>query len=243
MQNEVSAQAVEAVAAGPAHLDMSAVALFMQADTVVKAVMIVLLLASVWCWAVILDKLFRLSVLRAAAAAFEAVVAGRTGVPARPLAEALMAAATHEWRDDAPVPGYPESRAERRQRIEAAMRGVLSEAVGKAMRGLPVLATTASAAPFIGLFGTVWGIMNSFTGIANSQDTSLAVVAPGIAEALFATAMGLVAAIPAVIAYNKLSTAFAGASGRIAATISRLAAELSRHPAGRAPADLAQAAE
>ena len=213
------------------HIDMSPMGLFLQADSVVKAVMILLLLASIWCWAVVLDKLVRIMALRRAAAAFERAArqGGRAeaGLPAD-----LMAVAAREWQEQTDVPGVPgETRGERRARIDHAMRVLLGERLRAAEKGLPVLATTGSAGPFIGLFGTVWGIMNSFTGIAQSQDTSLAVVAPGIAEALFATAMGLVAAIPAVIAYNKLGTAFGNVAQRFGVAISHLSAELARRPA------------
>ena len=232
----------DAAAAAAPQLDLSAFALFLQADPVVKGVMVLLLLASVWCWAVILDKAFRLLALRREARAFEeGAQAGRFSA-ARPLASELLAAAAREWREEDGGPGAPlETRGERRARIDHAMRAVVGEALRRAERGLTLLATTGSAAPFIGLFGTVWGIMHSFTGIAQSQDTSLAVVAPGIAEALFATAMGLVAAIPAVIAYNKLVTEFSRTAQRFGAGIAQLSGELARRRANAAA--LARAAE
>ncbi len=108
------------------------------------------------------------------------------------------------------------------------MRGAVRRELKSIERGLPFLATLGSAAPFIGLFGTVWGIMNSFAAIAQSKDTSLAIVAPGIAEALFATAVGLGAAIPAVIAYNQITVALGRASEKISPTIVNLARSLSR---------------
>jgi biopolymer transport protein TolQ len=120
------------------------------------------------------------------------------------------------------------------------MRAALSVDMRQLQTGLPFLATTGSAAPFIGLFGTVWGIMNSFSAIAASQDTSLAVVAPGIAEALFATAIGLVAAIPAVIAYNKLTTDLGRLQQSFAAGITALGDRLARD---RKPHVRAEAAE
>src|SRR3546814_7142433 len=116
----------------------------------------------------------------------------------------------------------------RRERIERAMRAALAAELRKVEPGLPFLATVGSAAPFIGLFGTVWGIMSSFTAIAQSQDTSLAVVAPGIAEALFATGLGLVAAIPAVIAYNKLTTDLGRLAQRLTASIAKLGERMAR---------------
>jgi biopolymer transport protein TolQ len=112
--------------------------------------------------------------------------------------------------------------------MERSMRGMLTKALRRAEPGLPILATTGSVAPFVGLFGTVWGIMNSFQGIAASNDTSLAVVAPGIAEALFATAIGLFAAIPAVMAYNRFNVAIARIRQEGAAAAGDLAANLSR---------------
>jgi biopolymer transport protein ExbB/TolQ len=108
------------------------------------------------------------------------------------------------------------------------MRAAVASELRRLERGLPFLATVGSAAPFVGLFGTVWGIMNSFQAIARSQDTSLAVVAPGIAEALFATAIGLAAAIPAVVAYNKISTDLSGVAYRFSAAIGTLGNRLAR---------------
>ena len=237
-----AASLADGAAAAAPHLDLSAYTLFLQADPVVKGVMVLLLLASVWCWAVMLDKAIRLLRLRRDARAFEAAARSGAFEAARPLAGAVLAAAAREWRDEEAGQGaLLETRGERRARIDHAMRAVVGDAMRRAERGLTLLATTGSAAPFIGLFGTVWGIMHSFTGIAQSQDTSLAVVAPGIAEALFATAMGLVAAIPAVIAYNKLVTEFGRMAQRFGAEIARLSGELSRRRA--AGASLARAAE
>ncbi|MGO4386101.1 MotA/TolQ/ExbB proton channel family protein [Microvirga sp. 2YAF29] len=192
------------VAAAAPHHDLSFLSLFLQADPIVKGVMIMLVLASLGCWTIIFDKLVRIMALRKQARGFEAAArAGDRLTPQMPGSAGHIVAAGHEaWRDQ----DASESRAERRERIERAMRGALSADMRRLQVGLAFLATTGSAAPFIGLFGTVWGIMNSFSAIAASQDTSLSVVAPGIAEALFATAIGLVAAIPAVVAYNKLTT-------------------------------------
>jgi TolQ protein len=233
-----------AIGVATAH-DFSLVGLFLQADPVVKGVMLLLVLASIGCWAVILDKAVRLRRARREAAAFEARV--KAGVALRPEIEsagvpaAILAAAAREWRDR-DDPG--ESRAERRERIERAMRAAVGAELRRLEPGLPFLATVGASAPFVGLFGTVWGIMNSFQSIAQSQDTSLAVVAPGIAEALFATAIGLVAAIPAVIAYNKLATELGRLAQRLAAAIGELGGELSRRPAGAQPgAHLREAAE
>jgi biopolymer transport protein TolQ len=130
-----------------------------------------------------------------------------------------------EWK--AP-PASQESLHEERDRVERSMRNELAYEIRRMEKRLPFLATVGSAAPFIGLFGTVWGIMNSFTAIAQSHDTSLAVVAPGIAEALFATALGLVAAIPAVLAYNKISNDLGRYSHRLEAFAGEFGAILSR---------------
>ena len=217
-----------AAAASTAH-DLSFLGLFLQADPVVKAVMLLLAFMSVGCWTVILDKLVRLARARQQAGEFARAVAGGAVLSglAGPIGRGIAGAAA-AWRDrDA-----SESRAERRERIERAMRAALSAELKRLERGLPVLATTGSAAPFIGLFGTVWGIMGSFSAIARSQDTSLAVVAPGIAEALFATAIGLVAAIPAVIGYNKLTTDLSRLSHAFGAAIAVLGNRLARDRGG-----------
>ncbi|WP_457092762.1 MotA/TolQ/ExbB proton channel family protein [Microvirga sp. P5_D2] len=213
------------VAAAAPH-DLSFLGLFLQADPIVKGVMIMLVLASLGCWTVSFDKLVRIMTLRKQARAFEAAArAGDKLTPQMPGPAGHIIAAGHEaWRDQ----DASESRAERRERIERAMRGALSVDMRRLQVGLAFLATTGSAAPFIGLFGTVWGIMNSFSAIAASQDTSLSVVAPGIAEALFATAIGLVAAIPAVIAYNKLTTDLGRLQQSFSAGISSLGDRLAR---------------
>jgi TolQ protein len=183
--------------------DMSFMGLFLQADPIVKGVMLLLALASVACWTVVIEKIVRLAKAKRQARAFETLVrsGGALETGSEGIASRVVKAALDAWRDQ----DTSETRAERRERIERAMRAALTGEVKRLQSGLPLLATSGSTAPFIGLFGTVWGIMNSFSSIAKSQDTSLAVVAPGIAEALFATAIGLVVAIPAVMAYNKLT--------------------------------------
>jgi biopolymer transport protein TolQ len=189
--------------------------LFLQADIVVKAVMIGMVLASVWCWAIIFEKVMRLRKLQAMAEAFEEKfwsggsledLYDRMGSrPKDPMA-AIFVAAMREWRRSSNSLGREgEVRAGLAQRIDRVMQITLVREMDNLESRLGFLASTGSTAPFIGLFGTVWGIMNSFHSIGMSKDTSLATVAPGIAEALFATALGLVAAIPAVIAYNKIS--------------------------------------
>jgi biopolymer transport protein TolQ len=143
-------------------------------------------------------------------------------------AGAVLAAGWSESRE--PAGPAPETLGERRERIERAMRLTLGAELRRLEARLPFLATLGSAAPFIGLFGTVWGIMRSFTGIAAANNTSLAVVAPGIAEALFATAMGLAAAIPAVVAYNKITVDLGRFAGRMQGLIGRSSSMLSRVP-------------
>ncbi|MCQ4158818.1 MotA/TolQ/ExbB proton channel family protein [Roseomonas sp. GC11] len=212
--------------------DMSMLGLFLQADWVVKGVMIALALASVICWAVIVEKSLLLGRLgREVRQLVAAATPGSGQTPAAPQGEGLAArvlrAGTREWRDGRE---QGESRFEYRHRMEHAMRHALSIELRRVEPGLPFLATTGAVAPFIGLFGTVWGIMNSFAGIAQSNDTSLAVVAPGIAEALFATAIGLIAAIPAVMAYNRLLVRLGRLRQDGQAASAELASTLSRRP-------------
>ena len=196
---------------------MSIWELFLAADPVVKIVMLLLILASIWCWAIIFEKFTRLRRLRQQAEAFEDMfwsggsledLYDRIGAtPGDPMAT-VFAAAMREWRRSSArrlTAKGGDIRASLRQRIDQVMTLTMGREIERLESNLSFLASVGSTAPFIGLFGTVWGIMNSFQSIAATKNTSLAVVAPGIAEALFATALGLVAAIPAVIAYNKIS--------------------------------------
>jgi biopolymer transport protein TolQ len=213
--------------------------LFLQSDSIVKLVLLILLVASFWSWAVIFDKALRLRRLQQAAASFEETfwsggslddLYDRVGQrPVDPMS-AVFAAAMREWRRSAAkgLLGTAVVRASLQQRIERVMNVTVGREMDRVERFMSFLATVGSTAPFVGLFGTVWGIMNSFQSIAASKNTSLAVVAPGIAEALFATALGLVAAIPAVIAYNKLSTDFGRYAGRLEAFATEFSAILSR---------------
>ena len=203
---------------GTQSLDMNILSLFMLADPVVKIVMIILILASVWGWAIIVDKWWRLRSLRRRADQFEDSFWSGTSLddlydrigsaPSEPMATVFSAAMKELRRSNAKglTSKSDELRASLRQRVEQIMSLTIMREMERIERQMTFLATVGSAAPFIGLFGTVWGIMNSFTAIAASKNTSLAVVAPGIAEALFATALGLIAAIPAVAAYNKFSS-------------------------------------
>ncbi|WP_448662201.1 protein TolQ [Sphingomonas sp. CJ20] len=204
---------------------MSPVHLFLQADIVVKGVMLGLLLASLWTWTIIFSFGFKVKGLRKASDKFEAEyreaddidefhrrVAGRDLPIAR-----IFAAGVTEWRRS--TAGKTIDREGTRERLATAMGATVAQEIDRLADRLNFLATVGSVAPFVGLFGTVWGIMRSFTGIAQQQSTSLAVVAPGIAEALFATAIGLFAAIPAVIAYNRYSHAV----NRVEARLNRFA--------------------
>lgn len=224
-------------AVGVVH-DLTMWGLFMQADFVVKLVMVVLLASSVWCWAIIIEKLLRLRRLNAQADTFEDTfwsggsldaLYDRVGQrPEDPMA-ATFAAGMREWRHAADRGLGTSMRTSLQQRVERVMSVTIGKEMARAERYMTFLASVGSVAPFIGLFGTVWGIINSFTAIANTNNTSLAVVAPGIAEALFATAIGLVAAIPAVVAYNKFTTDLARYADRLETFAGEFAAILSRH--------------
>ncbi|MEM8833329.1 MAG: protein TolQ [Pseudomonadota bacterium] len=220
--------------------DLSMWGLFMMADPVVKGVMLLLVFSSVWCWAIIFEKRMVLAKLIRRARKFED--AFWSGEPLDKLYHRIkksphdpllktFSSGMEEWQSTMQdhVPDREELKAGLRQRVERAMNVTIGREMTKLERGMTFLATTGSTAPFIGLFGTVWGIMNSFTAIAQSNNTSLAVVAPGIAEALFATALGLVAAIPAVVAYNGYNSKLDRYAGRLDAFASEFSAILSRH--------------
>ena len=189
---------------------LSPIALFLTADIVVKVVMLGLLAASVWTWAIIISHGLKLSRIAKRSDAFERDFwkaedidrlyegAGREDLPSAK----IFSAGVSEWRRS--TGGGKIDREGTRARLATAMGAAVAAEIDRLSDRLNILATIGSVAPFVGLFGTVWGIMRSFTSIAAEQNTSLAVVAPGIAEALFATAIGLFAAIPAVIAYNRL---------------------------------------
>jgi biopolymer transport protein TolQ len=212
---------MDASAAAP---NFSFFALFMQADWVVKGVMIGLILASLGSWAVILDKLFRFNTLNRAADRFEEQVsggrsledvAGEAGANPPHALPRMLQAALKEWREAKTRAMTENQTAFLVARIDRILDAMIARETAKVEEGLGSLAIVATASPFIGLFGTVWGIMHAFQSIALSKNTSLAVVAPSIAEALFATAIGLIAAIPAYIAYNKFSTDAGKYAGRL----------------------------
>lgn len=186
--------------------------MFAHATIAVQLVMIVLIIASVWCWAVIVDKWMQYRKARAEARVFdEAFWSGnpldelfdKIGATPKGQSEKIFASGMLEWRRSHRQDGGLIAGAT--SRIDRNMDVAIAKETENLQRGLTVLATVGSSAPFIGLFGTVIGIMNAFIEIAEQQNTNLAVVAPGIAEALLATGLGLFAAIPAVIFYNKLS--------------------------------------
>src|ERR671926_891818 len=215
--------------------DVSLIALFLQAHWVVKTVMLGLLSCSVWVWAIAIDKMFLYARTKRAMDRFEqAFWSGESigelyrALAAKPTQSmaACFVAAMREWKRS--FESQSRSFAGLQMRIEKVMNVSIAREVERLERRLLVLATVGSAGPFIGLFGTRWGIMTSFQSIAASKNTSLAVVAPGIAEALLATALGLLAAIPAVVAYNKLSTDFARYSNRLSSFADEFGVVLSR---------------
>jgi len=206
--------------------------LFMMADWVVKSVMIVLGIASIWSWVIAVDKAIMFYMLKKRATDFEDTFwSGRTlddlsaalGKDTRDPMARVFAAAMREYNES----GATRSEATH-ERIDSVMNLVVNRELAKCERGMPVLATVASASVFVGLFGTVWGIMNAFRAIAASQNTNLSVVAPGIAEALFATALGLIAAIPALVFYNMFTADLDKYGGRLEGYADELSAILSR---------------
>lgn len=234
MMSYLATLAVPSAALSTDPTTMSPLALFLQADFVVKAIMIGLLLASLWTWWVIFSFALKLSKARKASQRFEDdfwrandidgfyQTHGRSDVPTAK----ILSAGIDEWRRS--TSGKHIDREGTRERLATAMNAATASEVDSMADRLNILATVGSVAPFVGLFGTVWGIMRSFTAIAAEQNTNLAVVAPGIAEALFATAIGLFAAIPAVIAYNRFSHSLNGLEAKLNRFTDRLHATLSR---------------
>ena len=215
---------------------ITVISLFLEADPVVKGVMLVLAVASLWSWAVAVDKWLHFGDLEAQARKFEREfwsgrsldeLEDRSDRPRDALSR-VYAAAAREWREARRTGLTPEGAQLMLERVDRLMQAQITREMQRASRSLGVLATVGASAPFIGLFGTVWGIMNAFTNIAQQQQTNLAVVAPGIAEALFATALGLVAAIPAVIFYNKFTGDLDRFGDRLDTFSEEVAARLSR---------------
>ena len=221
----------------------SAINLFMRADWVVRGVMIGLAIASLWSWAIILDKLVRFAALNGAANRFEEEVASGRSLedvaadagerPSSPLPRMLQAA-LREWREARNRGAASDTQAALLiQRVDRVLDAIVAREGARAEDGLGVLAIVATASPFVGLFGTVWGIMHAFQAIAVQKNTNLSVVAPSIAEALFATAIGLAAALPAYIAYNKFSTDAGKFSGRLESFADDLSTAIARRAAGQ----------
>lgn len=219
--------------------DLSIWTLFWQADWIVQSVMFALLVASVVCWAIAFSKIISLCSAKNSASQFEEVFWSGTSLESLfdrlngreqdPLSGTFVAG-MREWkRSSSKGPAVTEKSKEVLQhRIERVMHVHASREMDSLEKNMGFLASVGSTAPFVGLFGTVWGIMNSFQGIAASQSTNLAVVAPGIAEALFATALGLVAAIPAVLAYNKLTSDIGRYGARLEEFVDEFTALISR---------------
>jgi biopolymer transport protein TolQ len=232
---DVAQSTLAAAAAPPSPTDVSFLSLFSEAHWVVKGVMLGLLACSIWVWAIVVEKFLLYRRTRHSMDRFEKTFwSGQSleelyrTVSTRPSHSmaALFVAAMREWKRS--FEGHVRSFAGLQMRIEKVMDVTIAREVERLERHLLVLATVGSAGPFVGLFGTVWGIMTSFQSIAASKNTSLAVVAPGIAEALFATAIGLVAAIPATIFYNKFISEVNKQSQRLEGFADEFAAILSR---------------
>jgi len=225
---------VQSTLEAPEH-GISFFALFWQAHIVVKIVMIGLLAASVWCWAIIVDKVMLIGRTRRQMNRFETVFWSGQSLEelyntlhnrVNHSMAALFVAAMREWKRS--HEGARPAIGSLQQRIDRVMDVTIQREAERLENRLLILATVGSAAPFIGLFGTVWGIMTAFQAIATSESTNLAVVAPGIAEALFATALGLLAAIPAVIAYNKFNNDVGKTVARMEGFADEFSAILSR---------------
>jgi len=226
--------------------DFSMWSLFVRADWIVKTVILLLVLASVWCWAIIFEKLTRLKKLNAQAKSFEKTfwsgqsledIFDQIGTQPKDPMSAVFVSAMREWRraSDKGHVGSTIANTSLAERIDRVMHITVAREMERVERYMTFLASTGSTAPFVGLFGTVWGIMSAFQSIAVSKNTSLAVVAPGIAEALFATALGLLAAIPAVLAYNKISRDLERYAGRLDGFAIEFSAILSRMMDEKAP--------
>ncbi len=231
-----------AAALTPESFDL--ISIFLRADWVVKLVMTGLAVASLWSWTIIFDKLFKFAKLNREANIFEdAVASGRSledvaadagDQPVHALPR-MLHAALKEWRDSRTKGGATEGQlAFLVQRIDRTLDTIIARESARVETGLGSLAIVATASPFVGLFGTVWGIMQSFQAIAIQKNTSLAIVAPSIAEALFATAIGLVAAIPAYIFYNAFSTAAGTYAGRLEGFADDLSTAIQRRLSERA---------
>jgi biopolymer transport protein TolQ len=236
-------QAVNATQLAAPGSSLSLWGLFLQSDIVVKLVILCLLLASIWVWAIIFEKVTGLRRANRDANTFEdrfwsggsldELYDHEGQKPDHPMA-AVFGAAMGEWRRTARIAGADISHTAVRERVDRAMNVTIQRELERMERWMIFLASVGATAPFIGLFGTVWGIMHSFSAIAAMHNTNLAVVAPGIAEALFATAIGLVAAIPSVLAYNAIGTDLARFAARLEGFGTEFSAILSRQTEERA---------
>jgi biopolymer transport protein TolQ len=221
--NKTALNPMDVADIGGAVPDFSVIGMFMQADWIVKSVIIMLLFASVVCWAIIYNKSKKIRRITKQAEYFEGEFWSGNSLealydrveknPDHPMA-LIFVSAMREWRRSI-AGGAVKNALGVKDRIHRVMRVTVTREMDELEKYLSFLATVGSTAPFVGLFGTVWGIMGAFQDIAITHDSSLAVVAPGIAEALFATAMGLVAAIPAVVAYNKITNEMGRYANRI----------------------------
>ena len=218
-------------------IDFSMWALFARATLTVKIVMIMLIVASFWAWSIIVQKMISYRNARTKALAFDQkfwsgepldALFDQIGPAPNGHSEKVFVAGMTEWRRGKDLARSETLAVSARDRIDRVMNVTVARELETAERNLGVLATIGSAAPFVGLFGTVWGIMTAFQAIAATKDTNLAVVAPGIAEALFATALGLLAAIPAVVGYNRYSAAINSYAVRLEGFTNEFAAILSR---------------
>lgn len=227
---------MDETALADATIETSIFALILQADLVVKLVMLILLASSLWCWAVVFEKTRKIRALRQSTDEFE--TAFWSGAPLAQLFQRFAATPTHpmavmfvaayeEWQE-APRSNSPEHDRNLLDRIAKVLSLTQDREISQLDKNISSLATIGAVAPFVGLFGTVWGIMNSFQSIALTKNTTLAVVAPGIAEALLATALGLLAAIPAVVAYNKISNSIDGLGDRFGSFAEELSVVISR---------------
>jgi len=227
------------LAGSVAQTDMSLFGLFGHADMVGKAIMIGLMIISVFTWALIFDKISKISRLKTRAGFFEErfwstgsldMLYEKIKRPGDPM-QAVFVAGMKEWRsaNDKGLLATPQGRSSILSRIDRVLQVTIGREMALVETWMTFLASVSSVAPFLGLFGTVWGIMRAFIGIAQAQNTSLAVVAPGIAEALLATAVGLVAAIPATAAYNKFSTEIGRYGARLENFANDFMATLSRN--------------
>ena len=230
-------RAVDATNLGAVMGDMSIPGLFLQADIVVKIVIVALLLASVWVWAIVFEKAAALRRAGRAADGFEdrfwsggsldELYEDEGAKPAHPMA-AVFGAAMSEWRRSLRASGADLRASFVRERVDRAMNVTIQREMERLERWMVFLASVGSSATFVGLFGTVWGIMHTFTAISTAKNTSLVTVGPGIAEALFATAIGLVAAIPATRAYTLIGTSLTRFAGRLEGFGTEFGAILSR---------------